>query len=61
MVQDSIQSAPRDDDHHSWQLRLMPFMVGIILILALFFFAATLYQLYELNIKIQKAPGLDSK
>lgn len=47
-----------DSSQHNWQLRLMPFMVGIILTLALFFFVATLYQLYKLNVNIQETPEL---
>ncbi|MEH6651425.1 MAG: hypothetical protein V7707_15470 [Motiliproteus sp.] len=38
----------------------MPFMIGLVLTLALFFFAATLFQLYELNLKIQDAPELEN-
>ena len=47
-----------ENRRHSWQVRLMPFMIGVILILTLFFFIATLYQLYELNNRIEQAPGL---
>tara|TARA_R110002167_G_scaffold26148_3_gene90125 strand:- start:2804 stop:3538 length:735 start_codon:yes stop_codon:yes gene_type:complete len=52
------QSLAAQEREHGWQLRLMPFMIGLILTLALFFFAATLFQLYELNLKIQDAPKL---
>lgn len=45
---------------HSWQLRLLPVMTGLVLTLALFFFAATMHQLYQLNSKIQQVPQLDN-
>jgi hypothetical protein len=61
MAQDNIQLTPKDKTPHAWQHRLLPFMTGIILTLGLFFFAATLYQLYELNIKIKEAPKLQNK
>lgn len=62
MTQDDIKLTPKDDSaHHAWQHRLMPFMIGVILTLGLFFFIATMYQLYELNIKIKDAPILVSK
>ena len=60
MAQQRPPAASADDRDHSWQLRLMPFMIGLVLTLALFFFAATLFQLYELNLKIQDAPELHS-
>ena len=61
MTQDDMKLRPESDSsHQAWQYRLMPFMTGIILILGIFFFAATMYQLYELNIKIQDVPELDS-
>lgn len=60
MVQDNAPTSVTDDREHSWQLRLMPFMIGIILMLALFFFAATMYQLYELNSKIQQVAELQN-
>lgn len=59
MVQNNTSTQPEGSSHGSWQLRLLPFMIGIILFLALFFFVATLYQLYELNNNIQQAPELE--
>jgi len=49
-----------EDKDHSWQLRLMPFMIGLLLAAGSVLFAATLFQLYELNLKIQDAPELHS-
>ena len=46
-------------EDHFWQRRLLPMMVGSILALTLFFFAATMYQLFELNQKIQAAPEIN--
>ncbi|MEH6628865.1 MAG: hypothetical protein V7739_20690 [Motiliproteus sp.] len=60
MAQQLPPASSADDRDHSWQNRLMPFMIGLVLTLALFFFAATLFQLYELNLKIQATPELHS-
>ena len=58
MSKSEKQSLEDDDRRHEWQLRLLPFMVRTIFGLALFFFLATMYQLYELNIKIEQSPTL---
>ena len=60
MAENTTSTTQNDDRHQAWQLRLMPFMIGLILTLALFFFAATMYQLYQLNIKIQDTPKLQN-
>lgn len=43
-----------------WQWRSRPMMVSILAVLTLFFFSATLYQLLELNRKIEQSPRLDT-
>lgn len=42
-----------------WQKRLLPFMVGMIALLTLFFLAASFYQLYYLHKRIERCPTLN--
>lgn len=42
-----------------WQKRLLPFMVGMVVILTFFFLAASFYQLYYLHQRIEKCPTLN--
>ncbi len=59
MVDNNITSTSGGNEKNdTWQNRLMPYMVGLVLTLTFFFFAATLFQLYELNSKIETAPEL---
>ena len=59
MVNTGSQTSSNDDKRQEWQLRVLPFMVRIIIGLALFFFLATMYQLYELNTRIEQNPMLE--
>jgi len=42
-----------------WQKRLLPFMVGMIVLLTLFFLVASFYQLYYLHQRIEHCPQLN--
>jgi len=42
-----------------WQKRLLPFMVGMIVLLTLFFLAASFFQLYYVHKKIENCPKLN--
>ena len=44
---------------HTWQKRLLPVMVGLLVTLTAFFFAASFVQLYYLQTRIERAPQLD--
>lgn len=44
-----------------WQWRSRPLMIGMLVTLSAFFFAATLYQLYDLNRRIDQSPQLDAR
>lgn len=46
-------------DVRAWQYRLLPVMVAMVVGLALFFFAASMYQLYSLQNSITESPSLD--
>jgi len=43
----------------TWQKRLLPLMVGLLVTLTAFFFVASLVQLYYLQTRIERAPALD--
>jgi len=43
----------------TWQRRLMPLMVGLLVTLTAFFIVASFVQLYYLQTRIEKAPRLD--
>jgi hypothetical protein len=43
-----------------WQWRSRPLMVGVLAVLTVFFFSGTLYQLVELNRRIENSPTLDA-
>jgi hypothetical protein len=44
------------DDDHRWQLRLLPLMSRMIVGLTIFFFAASMAQLYYLDTRIEQVP-----
>ncbi len=56
----SREASPKPSMLDLWQHRLLPVMVGVVLVLAIFFFVATIYQLFLLNEKIDNAPLLKS-
>ncbi len=43
----------------SWQKKLLPLMIGMLAVLAFFFFVASFIQLYYLHSRIEDAPKLD--
>src|SRR3989442_6360614 len=43
----------------TWQKRLLPVMVGLLVTLTAFFFVASFVQLYYLQTRIERAPRLD--
>jgi len=43
----------------SWQKKLLPLMIGMLAVLAFFFFVASFIQLYYLHTRIEDAPKLD--
>jgi len=43
----------------AWQKRLLPLMTGMLVVLTLFFFVASLTQLYYLHRRIEQAPQCD--
>jgi hypothetical protein len=43
----------------TWQKRLLPVMIGLLITLTAFFFAASFVQLYYLQTRIERAPQLD--
>jgi hypothetical protein len=47
------------DDEHRWQLRLLPLMSRMIVGLTIFFFAATMVQLWYLDTRIERVPAPD--
>lgn len=46
------QKSPAKDKTYVWQRKLLPFMMGSILVMGLFFFVASLVQLYYLHRKV---------
>lgn len=42
-----------------WQKRLLPFMISMLTVLTLFFFIASLIQIYYLHSRIEQSPELD--
>jgi hypothetical protein len=42
-----------------WQKKLLPFMIGMLTVLTLFFFIASIKQIYDLHSRIEQAPELD--
>ena len=52
-------SPPRDDAERRWQLRLLPLMSRMIVGLTIFFFAASMAQLYYLDTRIERVPQPD--
>jgi hypothetical protein len=48
----------RQDEVSGWQRRLLPFMVGTLAVLTLFFFVASLVQIYQLHRQIKDQPEL---
>ncbi len=44
-----------------WQRRLLPLMIGMVVVLTAFFFVASFVQLYYLQTRIENAPQLDLK
>ena len=53
------QATRKRHSDRPWQHRLLPVMVAMIVGLTLFFFAATLFQLYTLRDSIAQSPSLD--
>lgn len=45
-------------DDTRWLANLLPFITKIILALTIFFFSATIYQLFDLNSRVESAPTL---
>ena len=45
-------------DDTSWLANMLPFITKIILALTIFFFSVTIYQLFELNSRVDSAPKL---
>lgn len=50
---------PEEKDVSAWQAKLLPVMVFMVLGLTVFFFAASLYQLFSLQNRISQSPNLD--
>ena len=50
---------PTDDADRRWQLRLLPLMSRMIVGLTIFFFAASMAQLYYLDTRIEQVPRPD--
>lgn len=50
---------PSVGDDRRWQLRLLPLMSRMIVGLTIFFFAASMAQLYYLNTRIERVPQTD--
>jgi len=48
-----------DDADRRWQLRLLPLMSRMIVGLTIFFFAASMAQLYYLDTRIEQVPAVD--
>ncbi len=42
-----------------WQKKLLPVMIGVLVVLTIFFFVASFVQLYYLHTRIEKSPALD--
>ncbi|MEW9799173.1 hypothetical protein [Alteromonas sp. CYL-A6] len=53
-----MAAAHSKDENSAWQNKLLPFMIIMLITLTLFFFIATLVQLYDLNDRVQNAPVL---
>lgn len=60
MTPEKKPNQKQPDDNTQWQVRLLPFMIGLLLVLVFFFFTATCVQLFRLNVYVQSAPGLPS-
>jgi hypothetical protein len=50
---------PVEVKHPKWQDRLLPVMVGLLIVLTLFFFSSTYWQLYYINQSILRMPTID--
>lgn len=55
----SLPTRGRQVADHRWQMRLLPLMSRMIVGLTIFFFAATMAQLYYLDSRIEKVPATD--
>lgn len=60
-VVDATRASAADERLDRWQDRLLPLMMGMLVVLTAFFFLASLGQLVYLNGKIWEAPRVDAQ
>lgn len=58
LLNKNIKSESQSMDDLKWLTRMLPFITKVILVLTIFFFSATIYQLFDLNRRVDNAPKL---